>query len=278
MIQKSPHALCRQALALACGLSTSIAIANTFPPSTTATQATSNKQQATSIKSQKAPSRPYQIVATFTVGPDFVQKGQSQTVSISPPYSNYYTVGNAEQTVADAGGFLGLEHAFTPWLIAQLGVSGYADGGLNPTGDVWQLTEPRFDNLTYSYYVHHARVMLTGKVLSTLPTYNAFHPYFSWEVGAAFNRTNRYLETPLIPQSIPMTPFASHSQESFAYGVGVGVDYNLNDMVRLGIGYQFADLGSASLGVSPQQVNSTQSLSIAHLYANQLRFQLTFLA
>ena len=74
-----------------------------------------------------------------------------------------------------------------------------------------------------------------------------------------------------------MTPFANHNQSAFAWGLGVGLDYNLNQHIRAGVGYQFADLGSVSLGVTPAE-STTQTLGLSHLYTNQLRFQFTFLA
>ena len=74
-----------------------------------------------------------------------------------------------------------------------------------------------------------------------------------------------------------MTPFTNHKQSSFAWGLGAGVDYNLNRHIRAGIGYQFADLGAVSLGITPAE-STTQTLGLSHLYTNQLRFQFTFLA
>ena len=158
----------------------------------------------------------------------------------------------------------------------QLGVAGYVDAQLSPQGDVWQFAVPLFDTLGYSYNIHHSRVMFSSKLLTTLPRYQAIHLYFSWELGTSYNRANNYQEQPLIPLAVPMTPFANHTQSSFAWGVGVGFDYNLNQHVRAGMGYQFADLGGVSLGVTPAE-STTQTLGLSHLYTNQLRFQFTFL-
>jgi len=56
----------------------------------------------------------------------------------------------------------------------------------------------------------------------------------------------------------------------------VGADYNINPHMRLGLGYQFLDLGKASLGPA-FGATSTQTLNLPHLYVNQLRFQFTTL-
>ena len=159
---------------------------------------------------------------------------------------------------------------------AQLGIAGYGDTTFKPKGDIWQFAMPQFDVLSYSYQVQHARVMLAGKVLSIMPKYEAIHPYVSLELGAAFNRASAYQETALIPGVLPMSPFSNHSQTSFSYGVGLGAEYTVNSHVRLGLGYQFADLGGTSLGFTADET-TTATLSLSHLYTNQLRFQLTYL-
>lgn len=220
--------------------------------------------------------RLYQPLATFTIGPDFVQKGRAQTLSPLPPFEKHYTNTDNSTMVADVGAFIGIERAFNDKLSVQLGVSSYVDSQISPEGHVWLFASPEFDTLGYSYNVHHARVMAEGKFLTTLSRYQTVHPYLSWAVGAAFNRASNYQETALILGAVPTLPFANHLQTSFAWGVGLGVDYTLNPHVRLGVGFQFADLGSVSLGVTPAATN-TQTVSFPHLYTNQLRFQLTFL-
>ena len=218
----------------------------------------------------------YQPIVTLTVGPDFVQGGKAQLVTLLPPFQNFYTLNSDRETVADAGIFLGVEHALTGKLTAQLGIAGYVDSKLTPQGHVWEFAEPEFDNLSYLYHIQHSRVMLAGKLLSSFTNYQSIHPYFSWEVGAAFNQASGYQETSFTPEVLPMEPFANKTQSSFAYGVGFGVDYNLTRHIRLGAGYQFANLGSASLGVSPASA-TIETLSLSHLYTNQLRLQLTYI-
>jgi opacity protein-like surface antigen len=215
-------------------------------------------------------------VITATAGPDFVNPGQAQTLTLLPPFQNHYTKANSSQTVADVGGFVGVERVLTEKLSAQLGVSGYWDSSMTVKGDVWQFALPDFDDLSYTYRIHHARVMAATKLLTTLAQYSSLHPYVSGELGAAFNQASGYQETPLEVGAIATPPFSNHSQTSFAWGVGAGVDYNLNQQIRLGVGYQFTDLGAASLGQTTAQT-TMQSLNLSHLYANQLRFQLTIL-
>ncbi len=218
-----------------------------------------------------------QKVATITAGPDFVYQGGSQTRTLSPPFQNTYVSDKQWKGVGDFGGFLGLERAFRDWLGVQTGLSGYGNASIPISGDVWQFGLPKFDNFSYSYHVSHARVMWSNKWLTNYPRYAALHPYFSWEIGAAFNRASGYQERALIPLTAPMSPFHNHNQTSFSWSLGLGADYAVNEKIRVGLGYQFSDLGLVSLGAT-SAASTTQTLSLSHMYANQLRFQLTFLA
>ncbi len=218
----------------------------------------------------------YRALATVTIGPDFVQSGQSQTLTLLPPFQNHYTNASKTQAVFDGGIFLGVERTLSEKFSAQLGVSGYIDTVITPQGDVWQFGLPQFNNFSYSYQVRHKRVMATGKLLGTQFQIKSIIPYVSVELGAAFNRSSAYQETALVPGVIPMLPFSSNNQTSFSWGVGLGYDYSLNCHTRIGIGYQFSDLGSASLGPTVDST-TTNTLVLSHLYTNQLRFQLTYL-
>lgn len=218
----------------------------------------------------------YLPLATFTIGPDFVQKGQAQTLSLLPPFQNHYTNTNGTSTVADVGGFVGVERFFSDKLGVQLGVSGYVNTQISPQGHVWLFASPEFDTLSYAYNIHHTRVMAEGKFLTSISAYQSIHPYVSWGLGAAFNQAQNYQETPLIAGAVPTPPFTNDTQTSFTWGVGAGFDYILSAHTRLGIGYQFTDLGSVSLGPTPA-ATTNQTLSFSHLYTNQLRFQFTLL-
>lgn len=215
-------------------------------------------------------------VATVTLGPDFVYQGGSQNVTLLPPFQNTYASDRRWKSVGDFGGFLGIEHTVTDWLSAQVGVAGYGDSAIPISGAVWQFTVPAFDDLHYSYRIHHSRVVFANKLLTTIPRWQAAHPYFSWEIGGAFNHAERYQEHAVISGVNPAAPFASQSHTALTWGLGIGIDYSINPHIRTGIGYQFADLGSASLGATTAATSHNATLSLSHLYTNQLRFQLTY--
>ena len=218
----------------------------------------------------------YQPLVTISVGPDFVRAGRAQTLTLLPPFQNHYTNSNPAMTVANGGVFVGVERALNERLWIQLGVSGYKDSHLNLEGDVWRFASPEFDVLGYSYQVQHTRVMVEGKVLTRWRQDETLHPYLSWGLGAAFNDANTYEETSLVPGVSPTFAFKNNMQTSFTWAIGAGADYIVNPDLRLGMGYQFADLGSASLGTTPAAATSN-TLNFPHIYASQVRFQCTLL-
>ncbi len=212
--------------------------------------------------------------AVFTAGPEYTHTGRSQTLSLLSPFFNHYTDDTSYQINGLLGFGVGVEGILTEQLSWQLGLSGYFSTEGTSHGRVWQFALPEFENFVYRYSVQSKQLMATGKLLSTMAGH--FHPYVSGELGAGFNRARGYSETPLIVEAVPMAPFDNHTKTSFSWGIGVGLDVDIDKTSRLGIGYQFSDLGSARLGLSPAQ-QSTQSLSISHLYSHQIRFQLTAL-
>jgi len=217
-----------------------------------------------------------QKVISLTAGTDFVHHAYSQVLTVQPPLQNAYEANTAWNTVGDFGGFLGLEKSFSKRLSIQTGIAGYGDTNMTAKGAVWQFALPVFDNFRYSYNISHARVMFSNKLMTNLVNHESILPYLSCELGVAFNRSHHYNESVIEPLAIPMSPFNPKSTTSFSWAVGVGADYVLKQNWRVGLNYQFADLGSTSLGLSPSQTSS-QTLTIPHLWANQIHFQLTYL-
>ncbi len=225
---------------------------------------------------QKVLAPSYKSLFVITLGPDFIQHGQGQFLSLLPPFQNYYTNTYPSVSVLDAGASLGLERTLGSQAWIQLSISGYGDTQFSPHGNVWEFGSPEFETLSYSYKVKHARLMLEGKFLKIFPNHPPLHPYFSWGVGAALNHASQYQEKALISGAIPTLSFTNHTQTTLSWSIGLGVDYDLYEHLRLGIGYQLADLGSVSLGPTAAATNQS-TLILSHLYTNQLRFQLTYL-
>jgi opacity protein-like surface antigen len=99
----------------------------------------------------------------------------------------------------------------------------------------------------------------------------------SASLGIGFNNAHDFQNTPLISQAVTMPNFASNTDTSFTYTLGVGLQKALNSHWQVGAGYEFADWGQSQLSsASGQTLNS--GLSLNHLYTNGVLFNLTYLA
>lgn len=212
--------------------------------------------------------------ALLAVGADFIRTGESKSITLLPPFSNYYTNHSSYPGSASLGIGGGIEGIYSERFFWQLGASGMFNATVTRWGEVWQMGLPEFNNFQYRYNIQSSRVVAIGKLLSTI--YKHYHPYLSGELGAAFNASRSYQETPLIEEAVLIAPFSNHRQSSVAWGIGIGIDWDLNPIARLGLGYQFVNLGKARLGLSPAQTTQ-EHLSISNLYDHQLRVQLTAL-
>jgi opacity protein-like surface antigen len=214
------------------------------------------------------------IYASISGGLDFIRTNGNQRLILLDSIPEYYTGHQAYKTSGSVGFGFGLEREFRSNLSWQIGLAGYFNSAVKASGHRWEFGLPDFDNFTYKYQVKSSRAVVTGKLLGTYQEH--YHPYMSGELGASFNRASGYSEKPLLDEEFPMEPFSAHTQTSFSWGLGLGVDRDICTVLRLGIGYQFVDLGRASLGRSPVQ-ETHNTLSIPHLYDHQVRVQLTAL-
>jgi opacity protein-like surface antigen len=128
---------------------------------------------------------------------------------------------------------------------------------------------------TYSYNIRSRQVLAKMKVAYAYTP--ELFPYISLGVGPAFNSAANFVTS--APPLVAMTrQFANHTQTSFSYAIGVGVDCALTEQTRLGAGYQFVNFGKSQLGNATIHSTSVSgSLSQSKFYANELVAQLTLL-
>jgi opacity protein-like surface antigen len=186
--------------------------------------------------------------------------------------SNQYVTNTKTDTSYGGQLFLGSEPYKQAYFKINLGITFGFFNSLNTDGVVNQFALPDFDNLNYRYSVRNLSAMATMRVLF-LPS-KKWQPYIDGGVGFANNEASGYNETPRIMGAEATSPFSDHSTNSFAYSIGAGLMYHLNQVLSLGIGYQYADLGTAKLGVSADQ-QTTQTLS-NHISLNQLLLSLSW--
>lgn len=222
----------------------------------------------------------YRMVASIGSGAAFSSDvGNSETFPIVNPITDeffIYSADNATQTVPLLDVFLGTEWTFAPEWALQMGLGYHQAWNYLAQGSLLQGADTQSaDEYAYQYDIFARQLMAEGKLLYQ---YNErFHPYLFLGLGASFNTANNYDTN--VPAFLTFTrEYEDHTQTSFTYSVGFGVDVDVAERLRIGIGYRFADFGQVELGdatIDTTRVSGT--LSQTHLYACEILAQLTFM-
>ena len=188
-----------------------------------------------------------------------------------------YNAENDGGTRGVYGGFIGAELPLTPRFNVQTGIAYYQTTNAPVTGTLSQGIDPqspaKFD---YRYKIITRQLLLETKLLANWR--EVYHPYVSVGLGAAFNEAKDY-NVDIIPCCTTFSPeYENGNTTSFTYNLGVGLDYDIAEFLRLGVGYRFADLGKANLGDGIiNNTTVTQSPEQTHLYAQEILLQLTLI-
>lgn len=213
-------------------------------------------------------------VITLSAGPVWGKVGSQQVVYLTPSIVKSYTADRISHSMPDGEIFIGTQKCLYQQLQAQLGLALAAAGNARRTGQIWDDTDPEFNNYVFSYQIYHAHVALKGKLL--IDDVYWFIPWISGSIGAGLNRSYSYHSAPTIFEAVPMPPFKPYSQASFTYTVGAGIQIPLNACWQIGAGYEFADWGKSLLGRSVYQVGPSR-LGSNHVFTNGVMFNMTFL-
>lgn len=216
----------------------------------------------------------YKHVITLSGGPAWAFGGKSQVIYLEPDVFNAYQTKNKESFLGSGEIFLGMQHLLNQTFIGQLGVAFAATSNAKLSGSVWYEADPDFDNFFYNYRINHSHVALKGKILAD-SNFWVVQPYISGSVGVGFNRAHDFSLTPKIYEQLTPPGFGDHTQTSFTYTAGVGLQKAVTQQWSFGVGYEFADWGKSKLSHSiAQSVNSGPKLN--HLYTHQLQFSLSY--
>jgi opacity protein-like surface antigen len=214
-------------------------------------------------------------VATVSLGIDGADVSGSQNITLIAPFQNSYNSTKHVDTEPVGGIFLGAQFDIVKNWAWQLGLSYFESSSFIASGVVYQFADPAFNNLGYHYQIMSRRLLVENKLLFTFA--NIWHPFAVVGLGGAKNKAYGYNEYPLASDAIP-TPmsFGSNTETSFTYAVGLGIEGDLSDHVRMGVSYRFANLGQASLGTAPGQ-ESTTTISHSSLQTNEILLQMSYL-
>ena len=220
-------------------------------------------------------------VGSFSIGSVWTMPGSQQTIFLTPEIEKAYTVYQPRHTLTDSNTladgelFLGIKKDLPYNLFTHIGIAGALTSQASLSGEIEDDADPQFNNYVYGYHVQHGHVALKAKVFKDL-NYSVL-PWISGSVGVGFNRANGFHNSPVIIEAVAQNNFTNHTQTSFTYTVGAGIQKVLTQNWQAGIGYEFADWGQSHLNRAQGQTMGA-GLSQNHLYTNGLMFNLTYIS
>ncbi len=217
-----------------------------------------------------------QPIFTFTTGASISQLGQAESFRPLDLCSYHYKPNSSNATNMLWGGFAGSEvMGSSSWkFIAGLGY--YQPNSLSTKGTLTQGVDSASDETySYKYQTQSQQLLAEGKLYWIAK--DKIQPFLMVGIGGALNKTSDY-QTSVSP-FIEFTPsFSNHTNTSFTYAIGPGIDMGLSKSFRIGLAYRFTDLGSANTGSAQiDAIPISSTLKQSHLYANQILAQFTFI-
>ena len=200
----------------------------------------------------------------------------TENITLLPPYQDTFTGSNNDDTPF-GGIFAGIESPFYQDFLWQIGLSYYQTSAFTAKGRIWQFTNPDFNNISYQEQIKNQQILIETKFLGTINKKIILHPYLTAALGEAINTASDYTETALQPYVVKHpADFSDHTSHAFSYAFGLGLDVELTDHVRFGVGYRYAYLGRAQLGTMPGQ-ESDDRLTEKNLATNAFLFNISLL-
>lgn len=258
--------------------------AETFTYKSTTTTTTSKSKKGQTYKDDTLKScgdkicKPFRMIATLTGGASWSKVGESQSfIDDSSLYD--YDADTDSQARALWGASIGEELRFYPDWAVQVNIAYYQMSALEGEGVVTQGVDPAtYEHYNYEYTVISKQFLLEFKFLGDMAF--GFHPYALLGIGASFNSFSDYdaeVNSPF-PFSTFTPNFPGNNNVDISYSAGVGVDWDITNYARIGIGYRYAWLGDASS--EDGEINTvpiSNALKQENLNASQAILQFTFL-
>jgi hypothetical protein len=165
--------------------------------------------------------------------------------------------------------------AITPLSTLQIGVSAHSlSSSISVKGNLEQGISPPYYQATYSYSINSYQYLAEAKLQHQV--YEHYFPYIYLGLGVASNSAYDYSTT--VPDYLTVTPdYSNKTTNSFAYSLGLGIDYFVKPQVSIGLGYRFINLGKIGLGSGViRNTNVDAKLTQSNLYLNTLLAQLNY--
>ena len=214
-------------------------------------------------------------VITLSAGQGYETTQNRQALTLTPSIEKTYVTNPSQQDFANAEIFLGVQEDLTMRLKGQLGLSIVGSGNTRINGNIWDDSNPQFNNYEYTYMVQHTHVALKAKLLADV--HMVFVPWVSGSMGIGFNNAHAFYSVPTDLTALPTPNFSANCTTAFTYTLGFGVQYPITPHWQIGGGYEFADWGKSELGTTSGQAGGTGPV-LNHLYSSSILVNLSYLA
>lgn len=147
------------------------------------------------------------------------------------------------------GGFIGAEYSFRQIWAWQFGLAYYQGVSFSTNGEEIQapIEFPEASNVwNYQYKILSRQLLIENKLSFVIK--NHYRPYLLLGLGESFNHAYAFQVRPQNAGEVATAIFADNLNKSFIYTVGLGMDVDIFNHARIGIGYRYAYLGKYNLG------------------------------
>jgi opacity protein-like surface antigen len=232
------------------------------------------KQGKGVAETRKTKSKPYLVMLSGGIG--WSRPGKTQTVYVEADSSNTYSNQSNLQTLGMGEVFVGVEKKlFNLPIQQQWGALLGAAAMARIKGEIWQFSDPSFNNMSYSYNINQLRVGLRTKWLfDQYALIKEFKPYVTGSLGIGFNRSFSFNNLAKSTDIVANPNFENKVLKAFSYSVGFGLQKNIHDNVQFGFGYELFDWGKSSLAPWAGQTTSAAPSS-NNLYMQTLLMSLS---
>lgn len=205
--------------------------------------------------------------------------GTSQNFPIRDPMTDEfysYTANQPAQSSRELEAFVGAQWQLNAKWQLQQGLAYLAPSSFSAAGTLLQGADLiSADTYNYSYKIIVRDILYETKLFYTIG--KRFHPYAELGLGTSLNTSYNFQTT--VPPTITFTrEYKCNTYVFFSYAVGGGLAVDLNDNMRLGVGYRFVDFGKSQFGkVTVNTSDVPGTITQSHLYNNQAFTQLSWL-
>lgn len=208
---------------------------------------------------------------------------QSQTLSFANTTFDYHP-DSSSVLKPIAGGFVGIERTFPQRWAWQFGLAFYQAVSSSIDGEEDQaptLFPDAINTWNYHYKILSRQLLFENKLSIILQKH--YRPYLLIGLGEGFNHAYDFQATRQNPGEVATAIFGNHTNKTFIYTIGLGLDMDVFKKMRVGAGYRFGYLGKYDLGKGTLDtgvggdVFALPALESTYSFDHEVLIQLTYL-